>query len=64
VDFVRIPSVPPILIILDFVVVEIFGKGSGELVGMYLGGKVRKRKSVREKPTIRHKLGFKLIRIP
>jgi hypothetical protein len=31
---------------------------------MYLSGKVRKRRNVKEKPTIRRKLGFDLIRIP
>jgi hypothetical protein len=33
-------------------------------MGMYLRGKVRKRRSVREKPTIQRKLRFYLIRIP
>ncbi len=66
VNFVRIPSVPPHIDYCGLVFVEIFGKGTGELAGMYLRGRVRKRRSVREKPTIRRKLklGFKLIRIP
>ncbi len=43
---------------------KFLGKGIGELVGMYLRGKERKRRSVRKKPIIRRKLGFKLIQIP
>ncbi len=31
---------------------------------MYLSGKVRKKKNVKEKPTDQRKLGFDLIRIP
>ena len=60
----RIPSVPPLSIVLGFVSVEIIGKGTGEILGMYLSGKVRKRKNVKEKPTDQRKLGFDLIWIP
>jgi hypothetical protein len=49
---------------LGFVSVEIIGKGTGEILGMYLSGKVRKRKNVKEKPTDQRKLGFDLIWIP
>jgi hypothetical protein len=31
---------------------KFLGKGTGELVGMYLRGRVRKRRSVGEKPTV------------
>ncbi len=57
-SLLRIPSVPPLSIILGFVSVEIIGKGIGEILGMYLSGKVRKRKNVKEKLTDRRKLGF------
>ena len=45
---------------MGFVSVEIIGKGTGEILGRYLSGKVRKRKNVKEKPTDRRKLGFDL----
>ncbi len=51
---------PPILIILGFVSVEI-SRVLGSLVGMYRSGKVRKGRNVKEKPTIRRKLGFNLV---
>jgi hypothetical protein len=65
VNFVRIPSGPPHIDYFGLCFCgKIFYGGTGELVGVYLRGEARKRRSVREKPTIRRKLGFKLIRIP
>ncbi len=63
-NFVRIPSVPPHIDNFGLCFVEIFRQGYRGAKGMYLRGKVRKKRSVREKPTNRRKLGFKLIRIP
>ncbi len=60
-SLVRIPSVPPHIDYFGFVSVEFLGKGTGELVGMYRSGKVRRRRNVKEKPTIRSKLGFDLV---
>jgi hypothetical protein len=64
VNFVRIPSVPPHIDYFGLVFVEVYRQGYRGASGNMPWREGKEARSVRRKPTIQRKLGFKLIRIP